>query len=235
MAENPSTPASPSYGVSSRRAFLSNCAMFQHLGDAGLDRLARISRQLSFQRGQTVFRRGEPAKGLFLVMDGRVKVFRYSADGKEQVLDVFGPGELFAEVPMFDGGDYPADCEALQDSVLLCLYRDDLRAEAREDVDFILGIMAVLAKRLRGFVELIDDLSLKEVAPRFARFLLKEAEGKRVNLRIPKRILASLMGTSPETVSRTLGRLQEEGIVSVEGRVILIHSPERLQAMLDGL
>jgi CRP/FNR family transcriptional regulator len=224
----------PSYGPEARAAFLKNSNLFAKLAPASLAALAALSGTRQYDKGGKVFARGEPAHGLFLVMAGRVKLFRLSADGREQVLEVFGPGVLFGEVPMFDGGEYPVSCEAVEDSALLYLSRDGFLKRAAEDPALTMGIIGLLAGRLRNFIELIDDLALKDVAPRFARFLLKEAEGSKVKLRIPKRVLASCLGTSPETVSRTLTRLQDEGIITTDGRLITILEPKKLEAMLEG-
>lgn len=223
----------PRYSADTRRAFLANSPLFSKVDPDCIAALARVSISRDYAKGDKVFSRGDRADALFQIMDGRIRIFRLSGDGKEQNLEVFGPGDVFGEVPMFDGGEYPAFAEAVEASVLLVLSREAFIDQARQNPGLVLAILGLLAGRLRNFIELIDDLSLKDVAPRFARFLLKEAVGKQVRLRIPRRILASCLGTSPETVSRVLAKLQEEGVIRVEGRNIEILDPETLQQLLE--
>jgi CRP/FNR family transcriptional regulator, dissimilatory nitrate respiration regulator len=224
--------------VNKKTAALKSCVLFEEIEDQALSTLAEKGRLLRWQRGEVLFHAGAPAEGFHIVLSGRVKVCRYGADGREQVLHIFGAGEPCGEVPVFEGGVYPGAVEALEAVETLYLPRDGFLEAGRTHPEVLLRMLAVLSRRLRGFVNLIDDLSLKEVSARLARYLLTlsdEAGGAgAVEIDSSKGMLASRLGTIAETLSRTLARMQKEGLIDFNGRKVAIEDRERLEDLARG-
>jgi CRP-like cAMP-binding protein len=194
------------------------------------DALAARAIERRFQKGELLFVAGEEAHGLYVVVEGAVRAFRESADGREQVVHVERAGATVAEVPVFDGGPFPSSVAAETDSTLLFIDKRDVRDLCREHPQIALAALKVLAGRLRRCAELVETLSLREVGQRLARLLLAEArargerteEGFEVKLTLTNQQLAGRVGSVREVVSRALGRLQQEGLVTLKGRRLSI-------------
>ena len=211
---------------------------FAGLSDAQASALAGIANTLSAQRGKEIFHEGEEAAGLFGIIDGKIKIAKLSPMGKEQILHILGPGELFAEVPVFAGRNYPANAVAMEDSRLLFIPRRAFRDMLAQDPDLAMGMLAILSTRLRDFARKIEALSLKEVPERLAAhlLLLRAEQGKdKLRLDLPKGQLASLLGTIPETLSRVLKKMTEAGYIAVDGNDISVADPAGLDALAQGL
>lgn len=199
--------------------------MFQGLADGQIEALAQVCEMRSVAKGAHVFHAGDPGHGFYTLISGRVRIYRASPGGKEQVLHFIPPGEAFGEVAVFKGHDFPADAQALEDSEVLFLSRKHFLDLARQDPELILQMLAQLSLRLRQFVHQVAALSLKEVPARLAALLLdKRAEqGKdTVLLDLAKGQVASFLGTVQETLSRALKRLEQDGLIAVRGREIAI-------------
>jgi len=224
--------------IENRIEYLSACSLFSELSSDNVTALAEVSHVRAYEPGEVLFHGGAVADGLHIVVDGRVKVCRYGADGREQVLHIFEGGEPCGEVAVFEGRVFPATAEAMAVSHTLFLLRDDFLAIARKRPELLLGMLAVLSRRLRRFVEMIDDLSLKEVSTRLARHLLqlsKTSENKNeVELGTSKVMLASRLGAVAETLSRTLTRMQNRGIIQVEGRRVILKNIKALERLAEG-
>lgn len=167
-----------------------------------------------------------------MVGQGRVKIFKMSLDGKEQILHIFGPGEPFGEVPVFHGNPYPANAVALESSSMLFFPRRKFIDLINSTPSLALSMLAVLSMRLRRFAAQIESLSLKEVPARLAAHLIylteEQKNTKAVTLDIPKGQLASLLGTSPETLSRIFAKMTKEGLIKVSGKEIEIRRYNKL-------
>lgn len=199
-----------------------------------LRRLAARCVWRAVRRGTAIFREGEPARGLFVITEGRVKLARLSPAGREQVLHVEGAGASLGEVPVFDGGGYVATAVALTEARLLFVEREALFALCRRRPDVALGIIAVLARRLRGFAALIEDLALRDVTERLAGFLLAEAPRAGGFFEIGTQDeVAARLGTVRELVSRSLTRLTAAGLIARTGRRVHVLDTKRLQAVAD--
>jgi CRP/FNR family transcriptional regulator len=208
--------------------------LFQGLHESACAALSGIARQKNFLKGESIFEEGESGHGFFVVAGGRVKIFKLSAEGKEQILHIFGAGEPFGEVPVFTGRHFPANAEALEDTGTLYFPRNDFINLISSHPDVALNMMAVLSKRLHTFTDLIENLSLKEVPGRLAAFLLFQCErdpgSDTVRLDISRSQLASILGTIPETLSRIMTRMAQSGLIEVQGkRQIVIADREALQ------
>jgi len=163
-----------------------------------------------FSAGEAVFGEGEPCAGLYVVESGHIRIFKSSAGGREQVLSIEGPGGSVAELPVFDGGNYPASVSAIDDATLLFVSKQDFQALCLAQPQVALKVLRVVGARLRRLVGIIEELSFTTVRHRLASFLLRLArsEGKRaasgVEVALPasNQELASQIGTVRELVSR---------------------------------
>jgi CRP/FNR family transcriptional regulator len=200
--------------------------------------LAAIAADQSFKRGQTLFTEGSEATGFYVIASGKIKIYKLSIEGKEQILHIFGVGEFFGEVPVFAGGQYPAHAEALESSRVLFIPKAGFFELIHKQPSLAANMLAILSLRLKRFTHLIEDLSLKEVPGRLAAYLLLLAERQpntiAFDLDITKGQLAALLGTIPETLSRILSRMSQLGYIEVEGRKITILNREALENLSAG-
>ena len=197
-----------------------------------LRQLMRQSAIRSYKRGEVLFLEGSPYAGMYVVLSGRVKVFKTNSDGKEQIIHLLGPREPFADVPLFTGGPYPATAQALEDTRVLFIGRQAFLDLLHGNPEVCLRMLGAFAKRMREMVKLIEALSLKEVTARLARHLLDESKtipNATFHLTISKTNLAALLGTIPETLSRSLRQLEDEGLLSVQAKQIIILDRQKLQ------
>jgi CRP-like cAMP-binding protein len=211
--------------------------LFEGLPSGQIEDLAMIVTDQLFKKGETIFSEGEDGNGFYVVITGRVKIFKLSPEGKEQTLHFFGPGEPFGEVPVFTGQQFPANAEAMEESRVFFFPRKSFVDLVKRNPSLALNMLAVLSKRLRRFAALIDDLSLKEVPGRLAAYLLYLSDQNRgskdLALAITKAQLASLLGTIPETLSRILGKLSAQGLIETDGRRIRILDEEALRDLAE--
>jgi len=212
---------------------LAGSLLFSGLPAEQLREIARIAVSKRFAKGVAIFHEGDPGIGFYMVASGKVKIFKMSFDGKEQILHIFGSGDPFGEVPVFHGSPFPANAETLTEAETLFFPRAEFVHLITANPSLALNMLAVLALRLRRFATQIENLSLKEVPGRLASYLcyLMEEQHRqdKVVLDIPKGQLASLLGTSSETLSRIFAKMTEEGLIRVEGKTIAILDSEGLR------
>jgi len=218
--------------------FIEQIPLFEGLVDTQIQLLAAIVETRKYLRGKVVFAEGEEATGLYVLCAGRIKIYKLSSDGKEQILHIFGPGEPFGEVAVFAGGQFPAYAEALESSETLFFPRKKFIELITKDPSMAMDMLAMLSKRLRYFTQLVENLSLKEVPQRLAAYLLvlDNIKNKQdiVELDIAKGQLASLLGTIPETLSRILNKMSGQGYIAVEGRQIRLLDRKSLESISMG-
>ncbi len=220
---------------------LSKVAIFSGLTESELSFLAQRAVPRHYAAGQLVFSEGEPCSGLYVVESGHVRIFKSSANGREQVLNIDGPGSSVAELPVFDGGNYPASVTAVDQATLLFVSKQDFQSLCLTHPQVALKVLRVVGARLRRLVGIIEELSFTTVRHRLASFLVRLAqrEGKRVaagteiTLPASNQELASQIGTVRELVSRNLSRLQAEGLIQMDGRSVIISDLKALEAELE--
>lgn len=221
------------------RQFLKNIDLFKDLPEDQLERLSELAVSSVFAKGKHIFHEGDQASGFYIVQSGRVKIFKLSGSGKEQILRVMESGEPFGEVPMFAGGHYPADAEAVENSVLLFFSRQAFMDMLQRQSSLAMNMISSLSKRLLQLTTLVEHLALKDVSERLAAYLvhLSNGEGKAPisDLNISKGQLANILGTSPETLSRTLGKMSSLGLIKVQGRRIHLLKPDIMMEIATGL
>ncbi|MDC0835393.1 Hcp transcriptional regulator HcpR (Crp/Fnr family) [Geitlerinema sp. FC II] len=219
-----------------RRIF--ETGLFEGLPPEHVEWMAKIARPQKYRKGEPIFFEGDECKGFFIVKSGRVKVFKTSPDGKEQILHWFEDGERFAEVPAFDGGDYPASASAVEKTELLFFPKDSIVELVQKHPTLALNLLAALSRHLRRFAKLIDNLSFKEVPSRLAAYLLKLSDRSDnadvVKLDVTKGQLAAFLGTIPETLSRAFAKLAQEDIIAVEGAEVTLRDRSRLERLASG-
>jgi len=218
--------------------FIEQIPLFAGLVEAQIQSLVAIVEKRKYSRGKVIFTEGEEAAGLYVLFSGRVKIYKLSSEGKEQILHIFGPGEPFGEVAVFAGGRFPAYAEPLEESETLFFPRRKFIELITKDPSMAMNMLAMLSKRLRYFTQLVENLSLKEVPQRLAAYLLvlENVKDRKdvVELDIAKGQLASLLGTIPETLSRILNKMSNQGYISVEGRQIRLLDRKSIESISMG-
>ena len=209
---------------------------FADADQSQLDAIARAVLERSYRRGDPVFLEGDSCEGLYVVKSGRVRVYKISPEGREQVLLIAGPGDTFNEVPVFDGGPNPASVEALEPTVLLLLPRSVLLAMVETQPKLGRAFMRTFAIRLRQLVGLVEELSFKTVTGRVARILLEQlpastGEGGQSPRRLTQREIAAMAGTAREVAGRALKALEQQGAIRIERGRIVIVDRERLATL----
>lgn len=215
--------------------------MFSGLTEQEFSFLTARVLERRFSPGELIFSEGEPCAGFFVIQSGNVRIFKSSASGREQVLSIDGPGGSIAELPVFDGGSYPASAEALNDTTLLFVSKQDFQALCLQHPQVALKVLRVVGARLRRLVGIIEELSFTTVRSRLAALLVRlaKSEGKKghqgheITLPAHNQELAAQIGTVRELVSRNLSRFQAEGLIRMDGREIVIPDLKKLQALLD--
>lgn len=215
---------------------LRRTALFGGLSLAELQALASRAVEHHLSTGEILFVAGDQARGLYVIAEGAVRAFRESLEGREQVIHVEHAGATIAEVPVFDGGPYPSTVAAEEASTLLFIDKRDVLRLCVDHPPIALAALKLLAARLRRSAELIEALSLREVDQRLARFILEEARsrgsltdsGLAVDLILTNQQIASRIGTVREIISRSLARLQQNGLIALEGRRATIPDEQAL-------
>lgn len=225
--------------MSSLVAILQQIPIFAELEERVLAQLAARCVPRAVGEGFTLFRAGEPCAGLYVVLEGRVRVYRSSPDGREQTVAVEGPGRAVAELPLFDGGPYPASAVTMSPSRLVFLPRGEFEHAFRSDPDVAAAVVRALGGRLRHLVQLLETVAFRDVAARLAMRLADYADGSGTPasggvaflLERTQEELASEIGTARESVSRALKQLTTRGLIrSRNGNQFIVAPPDELRA-----
>jgi CRP/FNR family transcriptional regulator len=220
---------------------LQSAPLLSGLSDEEVRALAARSMRKLFKAGELLFSEGEPCRGLHIVASGKVRIFKSSAGGREQVLAVNQPGESVAELPVFDGGAYPASAIAIEETQIAFIAQRDFHSYCLEHPQVALKVLSVAGARLRRLVEIIEELSFTTVRQRLVVLLVKLAQtegaetGRGIEFQLPSthQELANQLGTVRELISRNLMRLQAEGLLEVEARRIVVKDMKGLSALLE--
>ena len=215
---------------------LAQVPLFAALDEEAAEVLTAALTTRAVDRGHVVFVEGDPGDRLFIVLEGKVKVSRTATDGRENLLAVLGPTEMFGELSLFDPGPRTATVSAVTESVLASLDHDDLRPLLLARPEVAVNLLRALAQRLRRTNEAMADLVFSDVPGRVAKALLDLAEkfgevedaGTRVRHDLTQEELAQLVGASRETVNKALSEFANRGWLRIEGRSVLLLDRERL-------
>jgi len=214
---------------------LGRVPLLSALNQEQLDRLAASAVVEDYPRDLELFSVGETAHSFLLVLSGAVKVYALSPDGREHILHLVSEGGLVGEGAVFGQGTYPASAMTVRESTVARFDRRRLVEALRDDPELALAMIAGLSQRLRQFVQVIEDLSLRDVTARLARFILQNSSDGECRLPGTKTQLAAQLGTVLEPLSRALRRLREAGLIQERGGVLILLDGEGLQEIVEGL
>ena len=192
----------------------------------------------SLEKGDYLFRQGDPSHGFYVVQRGAVNVHRVNASGKEQVIHIFRPGESLAEATLATMQGYPADARAVDASTVLLIQKAGFLDLIKRQPELALRMLSSMALHLRVLVGQIEDVTLKDVETRLANWLLKRCpnasstEPVNVGITSTKRVLAAELGTVSETLSRTFAKFREQGLIEVKGKSVTVRQPLALKQFL---
>jgi CRP-like cAMP-binding protein len=215
------------------------CQLFMGLPAADISGIASFVIPKHLEKGEYLFHQSDPSEGLYIVQKGGINVHRVSAAGKEQVIHVFHPVESFAEATLATEGGYPADACATESSTVLLVPKKDFVDLLRKRPELALRMLGSMSQHLRVVVGLLDDLTLKDMETRLANWLLKRCprpigdNAVEIQLDRTKRVLAAEMGTTSETLSRSLAKFRDRKLLRVKGNIITLTKPRELQKLLQ--
>lgn len=211
--------------------------LFSALSETQLERVRRHCHITDMVEGESLFFQGDNATSFYLVLSGRIKLYRVSPEGKEKVVEIMETGATFAEALMFmDAPHYPVTATALAPSRVIVINGREFKAMLRESIDSCFLLMGSMSYRLRGLIREIDALSLDTGTVRTVAYLLHQApaDANHFELRVAKSVIASRLSVKPETFSRILKNLHERGIVSIDGRNVAIHDRDAMIGICSG-
>jgi len=229
---------------------LRRCPLFAGLQEKDLQKIRAVATPRQLRKREVLFSDGGEAKGFYVILTGKVKLYKISPEGKEQILHIVSAPDTFAEAALFLEGTYPAFAEALMDSQLLFFPKRNFIGLIEKNPQLSINMIVSLSQYLKRFASLIEELSLKEVSSRIAKYLIdlslklskvdttRIREGKvstEIELDLSKTQLASKLGTISETLSRTLAKMRAKKIIDVKKNRILILNRELLEEMASGM
>ena len=211
--------------------------LFNGLPPDQLEAIKNIAVEKQINKGEMVVSEGDEGQGFFVIAEGRIKVFKVSAEGKEQILHIFEPGQPFGEVPVFAGQKFPANAQAIDKARLWFFPRAAIVDLITANPSLALNMLSEMSRKLRLFAVQIENLSLKEMPARLASYLIhfadEQGQEESVTLKISKGQLASILGTIPETLSRIFAKLSATNLIRVEGKKITLLDREGLEGLAE--
>ena len=218
---------------------LDSLPLVEQLADDQRERVLGAGLERTLQRGEILFHEGEPAEAVYAVIEGQVKLVRYSPRGRELLLHTVGPGQSFAEAALFAAGTYPATAEAVEPTRLWCLHRAALLEVLRTSPELALAMLGSISRWTRRLVSKLELLTQRRVEERLAIYLLGRAgteeirPGDVIPLVEARNLIAAQCGTAPEVLSRTFRHLEDEGVLEAHPDRITVLAPDRLRALAE--
>ena len=206
--------------------------LFSSLTDAQLERVYRHSQIIRLDEGQQLFAQGEDVTNFYMVLSGKMKLFRVSPDGQEKIIELVPQGEVFAEALMFmQQPHYPVSAAALSETVVLGIDAANFKAMLSDSVETCLLLLGDMSFRLRKLINEINTLTLHSGTCRVANYFLQHApdDQESFELETAKGVIAARLSVKPETFSRIMKNLRGEGIISIDGSRITIHDRKALK------
>jgi CRP/FNR family transcriptional regulator len=223
------TPDAPS--------ILNGCRLFHPVSAANRECLLAMARTVQYAAGTTIFRQGQDCPGIYVVGTGLVQIYQIGPAGKQHVLHLVGPGYTFAEAAALGGYACPAWAESIEETMGLLLPREPFRRALEQNHVLCLELLGSFAQWVRHFVNLVEDIALRDAIGRVARYLSQHVDKTTAEVRLSprKKHVASHLNLTAETLSRTLRRLSDEGLISsADGRTIQVRDLPGLLAAADG-
>lgn len=212
--------------------YFGSLVYFEHFDSDALHDLVGHAQRFVFTPNEIVFLEGEPAKGLWLVEQGRVKIYKLNPEGREHVLRIFGDKDTFNDIPAFDNGVNPVNAMSLSDSVLWMLpcaiFQDLILSDSR----FAIRVIQILSRRVRGLVNQIEELTLYSVIVRVARFVLNQVDDPALSGEgVTRAVIATHLATTPQTISTALRELEQAGAIKFDRHRIMIVREDILRSI----
>ena len=205
---------------------------FSGLDPVRLESLRSSLFEKKVDRGEMVIFEGDSAEALYFVASGAVKIFKTSPDGKEQILNIVRPGDTFNDVPLFDNGVNPASAQAMSPILLYGISRQQMGEILKKHPDIAMNIIKTLALKVRQLLSLVEDLSFRHVRGRVAKILLEYASDRsEPRPRLTQQEIAAMAGTAREVVGRSLKSLEDDGMIRLESRRVVISNKEALSRL----
>jgi CRP/FNR family cyclic AMP-dependent transcriptional regulator len=216
---------------------LSQVPLFAELATDRIHELAQIVRRRTYHRGETIFHKGDPGNGLYILTGGQVKIVLPSETGEEAVLAMLEPGEFFGELALFDGQPRSATVVSVQNSEVLVLHRDDFMGFVARNPEVSIALFGVLSRRLRATDELIEDAVFLDVPGRLAKRLLDLGEkhgrqterGVEIDMKLTQQDLAAMVGATRESVNKHLGWMRDHRLIELDRQRIVLLRPDELR------
>ncbi len=209
--------------------------LFSGLDDEVFEALATDITVETFEKGEVLFHRGDPAKAFYFIESGHIELSLISPDGQKKIIEVIGHGRTFAEAIVFmRGHKFPVNAEALTDAVVYRIPNDAYLSLLQENCDACLRLLSDVCRHLHQRVQEIERLTIQNARSRLSSYLIDHIvetndDEATVRLDLPKHIIASRLSITPETLSRLLRAMSDDGILTVDDRVIFVHSLARLR------
>lgn len=224
---------------SAAKVTLRDIPLFSELSIDQLRTISSFSNLKKFCKGEILFLDGDFYKGFYILLKGTIKIYKISASGKESVVHIIKPLNAFADIPLFEGGNYPVNAQAIEESLTILIPKDKFLDLIKNQPEISLKMLAGFAKRLKTLISQLQDISSREVPNRLANYLLVEIKNSGteklvepfVKLSAPKSTIASYLGTITETLSRTFKKLQNDGIIRVVGKKIVVEDLKKLKEL----
>jgi len=218
---------------------LRNLPIFSELTPQQSDQIISICKFMNYKKNEILFFEGDNYRGFYILLEGSVKIYKISFEGKESILHLIKQFESFGDVPLFDGGKYPVNAQIIADSVLVFIPHKEFVGLIKNNSTICFNMLVGFAKKMRRLTQKVEEFSTKEVTNRFARYLFEEIKKAGtdnlpepvVQINISKRNLASYLGTITDTLSRLLKKLQNEKIIRVDGKSIFILDINKLKTL----
>ena len=225
-----------------KRALLSKCPLFRDLDDHDLDTLVAYARFQRYAAHEVIFRKGDPGYGLMAVLSGRVSISSPSEEGKEVILNIIAPGEVFGEIALLDGKERTADATAMETSELLVLDRRSFLSFLERKPKFCVALLNILCARIRRTSEQVEDALFLDLPSRLGKTLLalvdsygrSTPDGIRLEIKLSQRELGNLVGLTRESMNKQLKAWREKGLIKIDAGLITICDIEAFEAEIYG-
>jgi CRP/FNR family transcriptional regulator, dissimilatory nitrate respiration regulator len=223
------------------REMLISIPLFSELSDEQLEEIISIGHIVEFRKNSIIFNQGDIYKGFYILINGAIKVYTLSAEGKESIMHLIKPGDTFGDIPLFEGGNYPVNSQNITNTTVIFFSKNDFLNLLSANNRISLNMLAGFAKRLRALTHKIEELTSQEVMNRFAYYLIdeiKKAGADKMSepvlkLNVSKKNIAAYIGTITETFSRVLKKMQDEKIIRVSGKTITVIDYPRLNTLAN--
>lgn len=220
---------------------LKKAPVFSELSNEDLEEIKNITIERNLPKGTTIFMEGDKGDAFYFVKSGKVKVYKTTSDGRELIFTILSPGDVFAEVSLFNDIDYPAGTEVLEDACIGMIRNEDLEDLIRENSEIALHIIKIFSKKLYDSQQKVKELALTDTYARTAQIIMQMAETKGIQtsegiefeLNLSRQELANLIGTARETVSRVLSQFRKESSINIDRKNIIIKDVEKLQKWIQ--